>query len=689
MSKVPKRFDPAILDEMTEPISLRVERRLNNTTTPIELPPEEGQEAGGVGLSRDKIRTIESWLVSTWAGGGFYTFIASDSSEPKKKMEWVASYDTRTYPPRTPPAMIPATTAPPLPPPTVISMTPTPPSAPALPAPAVPPALPPPPQPFSQVPMSSWPTPSFMPSPAPASTPPTAPAFYYPTPGQAPDLARSRELERQNAELQQRAAMLEKQALDEKHAREMERLQRENDAKLEALKISLAPRQDAAIEQRFSKLESVLEKIVDRLTTPPAAPPGPSPELLEMRAANQRLQERLDREQEQRDQDRREQQLRAEVASVQAAMAAAQAAQQQKLDALMAELRNRPQMDPTTEFMKQMLMSLQNQMERRESQQMTPMQIAQLIRESSGGVDEVRKTMSSTFTDIFSFQKQVLENALQLQPQGESPTVRMIEQGLGRVGELAGRFLENRSAEQLAHEKTQRALIEAQAKVLQPVVPAVAAAPVTVNADLAAQAAAQAQAAQAAAAQASGLGGAPTPAAAPPAATVAPAAAAPSNVIPIREAKAAAPTPPKRTDEEWFGPVLPHVVELRQHVHAYLQAVTMGEEGIDPKTKQPHGVAPAQTAGMIMMATGQIIQSLNTQQIQPTQVPAFTDLLLQERFADFLDVLLPPPVPQTYRDETMQALEPLWERATSGEADDGDKDDDKDDDDDKDKQKSS
>lgn len=662
MSKLPKRFDPGVLDEMTEPLSLRVERRVNNMTAPIELPPEEDQEAGGVGLTRDRIRTIEAWLVNHWAGGGFYTFICSDSSDPKKKMEWVSNYDPRTFPPKSPPTMIPTTATAPLPPPATIVMPPSTPSpAPALAAPVAPPA----PSYQPVVSMSSWPMPSFSPQMAPVAAPAAPPAqpFYYPAnAANSADANRQRELERQNAELQQRAVILERQALDEKHARDLERVQRENDAKLEALKASLAPRQDAALENRFSKLESVLEKIVDRLAAPPPAPPpapaGPSPELTAMLEANKQLQARLDRQEEQRQQEQRDQQLRAELKHQIDAIT-------QQTATMMTELRSRPQgPDPMIEFMRSVLTNIQLQMERMQNSQMTPLQIAALIKESSGGIDEVRRSMSSTFTDIFSFQKQAMEAVLQLQPQGESPTVRMIEQGLGRVGDLATRFLEGKSAETLATQKTQRALIDAQVQLARP--PAVAQAPVVANPALIEQAAAQA----------GGLNG-PSAASLPLAEASSAAVPVPSNVIPIREAKGAGVTPPKRTDAEWFGSVAGSVLDLRSHVHAHLEALTMGAEGIDPTTKEPFGMAPARAAAVIMMATGQIIQAIQEGKVQLAEVPAFTDLLMQERFMDFLDVLLPAPIPQSYRDEVMQALEPLWEQATKGDDDDKDDADDK------------
>ena len=256
----PKRFDPAILNSMTEPLSIRVERRTGGTSSPIPLPPEEDQVAGGIGYSKERILTIEQWLINEWCGGGTLFFILSDSSEPPLKMEWIATYDPRTYPPRIPPLMAPGPVAPPLP------MTAAPPLPPPQPVFAQP-------QP-QQVPMSSTPWPStiaFTGAPPQQPLPSAPPTYFYPQPSQSRGYDPERDrLERERTDLANRLAQAEKEKLEASHKADLERIQRDSDRKLDELKASLQPKPDPSIDARFSKLESVLERLADRITAPAA-----------------------------------------------------------------------------------------------------------------------------------------------------------------------------------------------------------------------------------------------------------------------------------------------------------------------------------------------------------------------------------------------------------------------------------
>lgn len=708
---IPKRFDPAILEAMTEPIFVRVERRMGGAVTPIDLPSEEGMPNGG--FSKDRIRgtgsspSLETWLVTEWTGGGIYAFTISDSSPDVKRMEWVATFDPRTYPPRQPPSMAGlsafGTLAPPMP------MASIPPPAPA---PFVQPSAP-------QVPMSSSPWPSGFQFAQPAqpqpqyAAPAPAPAPFYPpvfvqqpqqqapfTPFDRTAAMEKEKYEREKTELQQKLADAQKRETEERHAREMDNIRRENDRKLDELKASIAPKSDPAVDARFAKLESVLDKIVDKLTATPAST-GPSPEMLAMQKAiddanrrNEELQRDMQRreekaeserraENERRDRERSEQNLREEMRRQEAGFKEMIGS----LTAMIAELKSKPTgPDPMIQFMenssrqqletvRDLMRTQQNALDNLRTMMMTPRDVLALAKEGQGGFDEMRRQITGTYGDVMNAYRQVLETSIQMQPQGESPMLGVVKDGMTQAKEFADRYFGNKSKEQIEAMRAQRAVYEAQARAAGQAaaavggVPPVAQGGAPVNEDLAQQAAQEA----------AGLGGAvvtPPPVYVPEKNAHTPGGQLPpSNVIPITQAQAApAPAvnvpPAQRTDAQWFGPALPNVHELRDAVAVFLDAIQKGEAGLDPKTKRPKGASPDQAANAILQAAGVIAQ-------QNIPVPAFTELFLQEQIVDAIGLILPNPIPQGYRDDVVKNI---MTQLAEQEADDDEDDDDEDED---------
>ena len=96
----PPRFEPAVLDTMHDPLSVRVEKIKGSSATRVELPAKDGCVASGFGWLKDEIEGIETWLFTT-LGGGLYHFVVVDSVG--EKMEWYTTYDTKLYPERVPP----------------------------------------------------------------------------------------------------------------------------------------------------------------------------------------------------------------------------------------------------------------------------------------------------------------------------------------------------------------------------------------------------------------------------------------------------------------------------------------------------------------------------------------------------------------------------------------------------------
>ena len=99
------------------------------------------------------------------------------------------------------------------------------------------------------------------------------------------------------------------------------------------------------------------------------------------------------------------------------------------------------------------------------------------------------------------------------------------------------------------------------------------------------------------------------------------------------------------TDLEWFGPLLVEVLQLREGVNHYIESLKL--ERID-KQGDPEGISVDQAAAGVVQAMTIVAQ-------QGVPVPAMVDLLNQQRYADFMDVLLPG-APQTYRDDVVQSV---------------------------------
>jgi hypothetical protein len=669
---LPKRFDPAVLESMVEPLFIRVERRSGGASTPIDLPPEEGMPTG---FSKERVKTLETWLVTEWTGGGVYFFIVSDSSTPAQKMEWLTTYDPKVYPARQPPTMAGAAITPMAP---MVAPTPFQPQAP-------------------QVSMSSSPWPSGFQYAQPAAPPPQ---IIMPQQSQMPftpfspqdrqsQVDRER-LEREKQELQAKVAAAEKRETEERHQRELDRIRQDNERALAELKASIAPKTDPAIDARFARLESILEKLVER-----PAQTGPSPETLAMQKAideanrrNEELQREMQRqrekdeaerraENERRERERVEQMLREDMRRQEASFKEMIA----NLTAMIAKLEAKPTgPDPIITFMQEsnrqnveamrdMMRQSQQALDNLRTMMMTPRDVLALAKEGQGGVDELRRQLTGTYTDVMTAYRSVLETAMQLQPQGESPTIGVIKDGLTQAKEFADRYFGNKSKETIEHLRAQRAVAEAHVRSGSPGVvppPVAQAAPSAVNPDLAQQAAQES----------GGLSGAvitPPPVYVPDKNATTPGGALPqgqpSNVIPISTVQNAqgVVTSPKRTDEQWFGPALDSVKELRAAATLFLESIQKGEEGIDPKTKQIKGASPEQAVNAILQATAVIAQ-------QQMPIPAFTELFMQERIADFVDVLLPDPIAQVYRDDVIKIV---YERLKA----DGDEDEDEDDED--------
>jgi len=114
-----QRFDQVKLQGMHEPLTVRVEKIRGNVRQPIELPPKGNEQTGfsppGTGWTRDEVLQLENFVLTKWAGGGYYEFTVTDAKNDR--MTWQGVWDPRLYPEKVPPntaeaAMIGAATNP-------------------------------------------------------------------------------------------------------------------------------------------------------------------------------------------------------------------------------------------------------------------------------------------------------------------------------------------------------------------------------------------------------------------------------------------------------------------------------------------------------------------------------------------------------------------------------------------------
>jgi hypothetical protein len=257
-------------------------------------------------------------------------------------------------------------------------------------------------------------------------------------------------------------------------------------------------------------------------------------------------------------------------------------------------------------------------------------------------------------------QRNAVEQILQLNSGGGNETIQLIEKGLDRASQFAEKFIGGKTREAVSAQQSQAQLAQANAAAMQAQAQAM-----TVQAQMQRHQAAQAD---------TGLAG---PKVIP--ASVAVAATAQSSEKPSgNSAWSAGPTAPNgatevikrtlgHTDEEWFGPIMPRVTELRDGVDRFIESISMNPARLK-KDGTVDGVEPETAASVILQAAMLVMQ-------QNIQIPAMMELLGQGRVADFMDVLLPN-APQPYRDEVAQmVLAELQGGSDDGEDEDEDEDD--------------
>lgn len=652
MQTAPRSFDDSKLAMMVEPLSVRVDRIKGSSRTPIPMPTPEGEDAApGTNWTKDDLRNIETWLVNEWSGGGLYEISVTDSSPQPVVMKWQPFWEIKQYPERVPPPLAQAL---------------------AQSAPTTQQQITQPPTMQVQRPMSfpnGLPPGNFPTYAQPAAFQQQQPG-YYPMPNPPPvgtpawsqwqAEADKRKQEDELKTLREQNAQREREATEARHRAELDRIRTENDAKAAA--------QQRTVDTQLAEMRSMISGLTTSIKeSANVRPTGPDPAIEALREQNKLLAQQAADEKREREAERRDAQLR-EMIKAQAdesnrRMEMAQRQHEQTIATMQAQLAaaanssNKPdqmlsfmqeQTRQHSEALKEIARSNQATIDRMQTSMMNPRDILMLAKESANGAEQATERVTNFFGKVVEMQQRVTENALQMQP-GGSGVIDVVRDGVSSFKELAEKYVGAKSQSERFAYQAQAQVADAQARGIEA---QAYAANVAANPRAPMPARVEALAS-------SGLGGG----------TVTPITSArrkkKRKADRVAAAQGVAPTAAPgstvkrlgKTDDEWFGPVLiEEVVGLREGVAHFVESLSVTPVRLDEKTKQPEGVSPEMACQGIVQAAQLVMQ-------QGVQVPVMQELLFPERFADFVDVLLPD-APQSYRDDVVVGVIELLQKLT-------------------------
>lgn len=612
--KKPTGFDLKLFEQMQEPISIRIERKNPRTgqMEPIPLPQDV--------WAKEDARRIENIILKDVSGGGNYK--GQMIGAAGKTMEWTFAYPTQFYPELIPPGSADALGQG---------------GSPSMPQPAVggtAAAIPPwqsglyghPVSPPAATPIPGYQRPGAMPpqmSPMGfgfGGYPPMPPynPYGFPPPYQAPpppvtSTSRSGGKDPELDMLRQQMQASQRQADEERHARERE-------AQAAAFREQLASQQQKADEQ----IRQLREMMIDGQKR---TRPEDDPAIQTMRQQNEMLQKQMEEQRRQLEQTQAEARHREEMRQL-------QENSQRQIDALkdlvtkMGENKTDPmimsliemqrgQMDVAREASRQQAESTREQSRLAAEQPRLIVDMMSKMREASGG-EQMLSNIASAYSNVNQMQMQVME---MLMNSGQSPGIALAEGALASGKEVLERYLMAKRDNDLAAQRTQQVTAQAQAAAVQ----------------------AQAYYAQQQQAQAVYRDENGSIVGQPPARDQLVGDAMQGTVEGVEEAQVEAVdaegvevvdsvpptvnTGPK--EAAIFGPLYDHVKQLRM-------VVQNGDAG-------PEAVAQV------------IIEAIFEIDKQGVTVPAFT-LVLEDRFAELIDLLLPS-VSSDFAGETIQHLQ--------------------------------
>lgn len=618
-------FDEARFGQLLAPLTCRVDKFKGSNRTPIKIPESDEGHAGGTDLTHDDVRKIEEWLLTgaPGGGGGLYEISVADASTPAQSMRWRPFWDARTYPELGPDGL--PTSQPPGPG-QVIPFSPI-----AQPTPSqgrqfMPPVWPnglPGPQYQAQAPYPYAPQPMYYPQ---MGAPPQVGSPQW-SMYQAEDS--KRRMEDENRILREKQADAERAALQAQHRAELRSAEQATEARF------------ARQESQMGELRTLLAQLTQTIQNG-ATQQAKNPELEALKEQHRQTEIKYENERREREAERRDQLLREQIKAIQDSTARQlEAMQRQSETTIAAASANKH--DPMVAFMqeqtrqhnealKEMARSNSTALEKMQMLMMTPRDMFAMAKESTAAADVASDRVAQQFSRVIEMQQKVTENALQMAPQGNG-ALDLVRDGVNGFKDIAERYMGTRATEKRLEADANRMTHDAQLKLAQT--------------QIFAQAQAAAQAAQPVQpppiqvpAHLAGLGSTPVP---PP-----PAAKKRKKVAKeqVQEALAEEPKRLGKTDEEWFGALMPEVEILREQVDVFLESIQIGRA--DPKTGAPQGASPEQAAMGVIQAVAMV-----TQKRYP--IPVMIELFFQQRYADFVDVLIPD-APQLYRDDLVVAI---------------------------------
>lgn len=461
----------------------------------------------------------------------------------------------------------------------------------------------------------------------------------------------------------------EQQRLREAAQAEQQRLREQAAAEQAALQRQIAEQQ---LAQMRAQSDAQVQALRDQIARMNEQPRGETDEYRRLREEQDRQAREFERQRQEdarrienerhereRERERYERERREET--LQREMREQQAATERRFEQLMTA---RNASDPVIDMMKETaranadnmreISRMQQQSTERMAQFMVaPAQLAAIMKDSSQGSDGVMRSMIQSVGEIGNLYKNAAQTVMEMSGGGgEPPAVRLIQEGIGRASEVAERFLAVKRDSVISEAKVKTAeaqrdqmKIQADAQLRSQAMYTQAQAqaraqggqwappPPVVNANVSAKPHPQ-QAAQPTAqpsnghAAAAGLGNA-QPKRSGPIDSAEPVAQA-KQPGPI-EGYVEPPPPPNNTgptEEEMFGIALESVQRLRR--------------GVAEGKLTPDKVIDAILQGVEHVVSNQLV------------IPAFV-LFQQERWADFIDVMLPK-APSDFRQECVRIL---------------------------------
>lgn len=617
--KPPQRFDLQKFESMNEPFSVRVEKHKGSLK--YEITPPVPDDAG---WTKERVRGLETWIVTEWSGGGHYTFAITDSSAPPQTMEWTSYYPVNEYQEKIPPTLQSAAITPSAP--QQVQAQASPPAKTNFTIGTMPPAS------YYQ-PSAANSLPTLSPVPATGQIP-VSTGNFNPSGAQQqmnqnmpPQWGQGTSQSQENAEMR---AMREEltRAREQAAQREYERRMAEMEARS---------------DKRFVELQQLVQQMVQaQQQTRPAV----DPVVEQLKEQNRNLQEQMRQQAEQSDRTRREQELRDQIRQSQEETRRQIDVMNQRHEQLMREAtsKNDPQAMMLMETMKEIARNSQAQFDRLQHLMMRPQDMLAIAKESSQSTEHVVSNIARQYEAMFGLARQLTEQAAQLNQGGGNEVIGLVRDIGDKVGDWASRYTTGKSREAVEQARAQAEMARANAEAVR-----------ATQERMADMARAETAARNGTVRMPDGTFRAP-PGPEPvaiPAATTPPGkpwvknGASPGSGLGGAGGQVVQLKPERRikgrTEDEWFGPMLPDVNRLRDAVASFIEGVNR-----TPPEKPEDSAAPEECAFVINQAATEIAKA-------QLPIPALVDLLFEGSVAEFLDVLLPD-APQIYRDDVAKLL---------------------------------